>query len=268
MCIIVYSPLGEIVKDIVLDNCWNHHWDGAGIIIRDDNNMIYYLKGLLDIDSLKMNYKDIMSDNPGCEHAIHFRTGTSGTDPYGCTHPFPITDKVDDLMSLYGLIDMGMMHNGILGHGEDNLSDTQVYVRDVLHPLRNELNNPALHKLIENNIDWSKILIMTKEDTYLLGDWILDGDFYYSNRDYKPRHTLSIVKRDGDFYYTNKDYKQDRTLSVIKNGIEFNEDLWECNCLTNFIHPKTHVYCEKCYSWQEDCPDMFIGEGNTWKEDF
>jgi hypothetical protein len=269
MCIIVYSPTGERIKDDVLINCWNNHDDGAGIVIRDYDNAIHYIKGLMDIEMVLEYYEDIMSDNPECEHAVHFRTGTSGKDPVGCTHPFPISNIEDDLMRLYGNdVDSIMMHNGILGHGENNLSDTQVYVRDILYPLRNELDNPALHKLIECNIDWSKILIMTKEDTYLLGDWILDGELYYTNKDYKPRHKLPIVKRNGEFFYTNKDYKQGRTLSVIKNGIEFNEDLWECDCLTNFIHPKSHVYCQKCHSWQDDCPDLFIGEGNAWKEDF
>lgn len=266
MCIIVYSPLGERIKDEILMNCWNNHDDGAGMIIRDDNNGIHYIKGLMDIEMVREYYDNIMSDNPECEHAVHFRTGTSGKDAVGCTHPFPISEKEDDLMRLYGNdVDQVMMHNGILGHGEGNLSDTQVYVRDILYPLRKELDNPALHKLIECNIDWSKILIMTKEDTHLLGDWILDGDFYYTNRDYKPRHRFPIVQRDGEFYYTNNELSQKRSLSIVKNGIKSDENLWECECMINFIHPLSQVFCEKCQTWQED---SYLWGDDAWKRDF
>ena len=34
-----------------------------------------------------------------------------------------------------------------------------------------------------------------------------------------------------------------------------NPDFWDCECLNNFIHPKTHKGCPKCKTEQDEQPD-------------
>lgn len=35
---------------------------------------------------------------------------------------------------------------------------------------------------------------------------------------------------------------------------------WDCNCLDNFIHPKTQKDCPDCAAAQEDQPDARVSE--------
>ena len=187
MCIIVYSPDGDIVKNSILRNCFANHRDGAGIMVRCSSG-IAFMKGLMNLKDLKKTYKEIMEMFPNAEHAIHFRTGTSGKDAFGCTHPFPLSEDRDDLHVLSGIAKRTLMHNGILSHGHEDLSDTQLYVKDILYPMRHILGRQPIQDMIEDHIGgYNKFLIFDKDDTYLLGHWVGDDNFWYSNEDYKPK---------------------------------------------------------------------------------
>jgi hypothetical protein len=210
MCIIAYSPYGEKIKNSILTNCFLAHQDGAGIMFRCSSG-IAFVKGLITVSDLKKRYKEMLAMFPDSEHAIHFRTGTSGIDELGCTHPFPISDCYFELHTLSGIAKRMLMHNGILSHGEDGLSDTQVYVKDILHPMRTILKQKPIQDMIEEHIgDYNKFLIFDKDDSYMLGSWIEDDMFYYTNNDFKRCPRISKWNRKMQYgcnFY--EDYKDD-----------------------------------------------------------
>lgn len=224
MCIIAYSPYGEKIKNNTMANCFLAHQDGAGIMFRCSSG-IAYVKGIMTIPTLKKRYKEMLAMFPGAEHAIHFRTGTSGEDEFGCTHPFPLSDCYFELHMLSGIADRMLMHNGILGHGDNGLSDTQVYVKDILHPMKEILHQQPIQDLIEDHIGaYNKFLIFDKEESYLLGDWIEDDYFYYTNSDYLPRikktswkYYIDVKKQIDDMY--GDDFNEDSYLQRWKDTL-------------------------------------------------
>lgn len=186
MCIIAYSPLGRTIKKSILKRCFKKHKDGAGIMVRDEDGFIAFSKGLMTFNAFYSEYKDMLLQYPDCEYAVHFRTGTSGFMPLGCTHPFPITEDEDELHRLVGYSDQAMMHNGIVGQGDGYLSDTQCYVRDYLYPLQDKLEIPVVREMIGKHIgSYNKFLIMGIKDTHMIGDWVENKGFFYSNDDYE-----------------------------------------------------------------------------------
>jgi len=197
MCIIAYSPMGMKINKSILKRCFRIHRDGAGIMVRDEDGFVAFSKGLMTFSQFYLEYRDILQQYPGCEYAVHFRTGTSGEDDLGCTHPFPITDDEDELLRLVGYSDQAMMHNGIVGKGDGYFSDTQCYVRDYLYPLQNLLEIPSVQEMIGKHIgSYNKFLIMGIKDTHMIGDWIEDKGFYYSNYDFEDIGHLLKWDRD------------------------------------------------------------------------
>lgn len=39
---------------------------------------------------------------------------------------------------------------------------------------------------------------------------------------------------------------------------------WDCNCYSNYIHPKTEPVCDKCGAREEDQPDSILEEVIGW----
>jgi predicted glutamine amidotransferase len=212
MCIIAYSPYGERIKKSILKQCFAYHGDGAGIMVRDEDGWIAYSKGLMSFTAFYSEYREILSQFPECEYALHFRTGTSGLNELGCTHPFPLSNEETELNRLEGFVEYAMMHNGIVGRGEECLSDTQVYVRDYLYPLRDVIDDERVQELIETHIgDYNKFLIMTRKDTHLIGNWIEDNEIWYSNRDFEER----VIVRDWRNYILNNDWDEKKSWEVL-----------------------------------------------------
>lgn len=44
--------------------------------------------------------------------------------------------------------------------------------------------------------------------------------------------------------------------------VDFDERFWECECISDYIHPKTQRYCVSCQTHlDKDCqPDAFAAE--------
>src|SRR4030042_2306425 len=75
---------------------------------------------------------------------VHFRYGTSGGNTPDLTHPFPITQNLKTMRQLSCTVHRALIHNGVLGKGESNASDTMVFIRDVLAPLRTLLQDEGV----------------------------------------------------------------------------------------------------------------------------
>jgi len=189
MCIIIYKPKNtELPSESTLYECFFNNPDGSGIMFNDGKNVIIkkgfmnynlFLTELYNIDA-KYNLfnKDLV---------LHFRIATQGNINKQNCHPFPLSSETKDLIKTSIKTDTGIAHNGIIYFCElkaSKLSDTQIFIKHYLTEL--DYLNPIVQNLIKHATN-SKFAIMTKNQAYLIGDFIIEKDScYYSNNSYLP----------------------------------------------------------------------------------
>jgi len=187
MCVIIAKSAGlRWPSTKTLAQCWAANPDGAGLMLLSGGQVQIH-KGFMDLPSLKAALKKV---RPAQSAVLHFRHATSGSRSAAMTHPFPISADPDDLQSMNWSGDAGVAHNGIFGSGEGSLSDTAVFVRDVLTPLRDRLTHSAVLQLLSMAIDTSSLALLTADidDPLLLGSsWINQRGIWYSNLDWRSR---------------------------------------------------------------------------------
>lgn len=187
MCIGIVKPSKAALPSIdTLENCFDNNPDGAGFMYLD-NGLIHIKKGYMTWKRFKkayskMNFRD--------EDIIvyHFRIATAGKiDEHTC-HPFPVSTSVEKLRATDILTDYAVVHNGII-HIETpkDLSDTQVFIKDILAPLQTSIfHEKHLMSLVQLSTKDSKLALWHIEHSVILtGKWIEDEGIYYSNTSYK-----------------------------------------------------------------------------------
>jgi predicted glutamine amidotransferase len=184
----VIKPKGkEMPSKKILRNCWENNPDGAGMMYVKDGHVVID-KGYMEFSdfwkafrALKLTKNDII--------VFHFRWATAGTIEPGNCHPFPLSDDVSDLKALDVLCPVAVAHNGMIGNGENDLSDTMVFVRDFLADpaVQGNLDSEAILALITRSIGPSRMIFLdVTEKIILLGEgWIKDHGLIYSNDRYK-----------------------------------------------------------------------------------
>ena len=135
MCIILACESNRRPSEDVLQTCWLHNPDGAGIAY-PEGGAVRVEKGLMSYYEFISAYAAMPSDVP-C--LLHFRIGTSGgTDPVtmaALTHPFGVCSDLARVLDPDGA-PLVMTHNGILPYPSDVLhSDTVTYAQTVLAPM-------------------------------------------------------------------------------------------------------------------------------------
>lgn len=197
MCVIVHIPAGEKLNLAVLAQCWSANPQGAGFMFRYNGKIIIH-KGF-------MTYSTLIKALDACkfiedgfvlgEIAIHCRIATSGgVSPQKC-HPFPIKNYQPSIEKSYCITDSALMHNGVIGAGGDDISDTQEYVMNVVyHAFREGMSVEELSKAI--NPGFNKFFIMTPRYNYRLGSWQKEDGVFFSNLNYKV----------GDVWYQTNQY--------------------------------------------------------------
>lgn len=197
MCIIVTKPAGEEFPTWeTLEACWDNNPDGAGYMYNSDDGRVHWVKGFMTWLSFKKALRNLKNRiNQNTTVVMHFRIQTHGGVIPECTHPFPMSDNLDDLKKLEGFTELGLAHNGIInGRATDNgKSDTMDYIQNFLFDvyqvsgLDNMIHNPHVANIIDNTIGYSRFCLINGQGEYsLVGDWIEDNGIYYSNRNYTP----------------------------------------------------------------------------------
>ena len=131
MCVVLIKPVGaRLPTEQSLWNCYSNNSDGVGFAIARDGR-VHVQKGFLKyVDFLDAWQKqDVKKDESA---VVHFRISTSGATNAAMCHPFPLSDKAKLLKAENVRTDVAVAHNGIIGRGEGALSDTALFVRDVL----------------------------------------------------------------------------------------------------------------------------------------
>jgi len=194
VCIAIYVPNGvEPPTKEILKRCFKNNSDGAGFGWYNKKEKTWIVsKGHM---SFKKFWKAFQAKKfkDNTEIMIHFRIGTSGRKSHpDCTHPFPVSENFKDMTLAEYKSDNIVMHNGVIGLGEGNASDTMVAIRDYIEPMYPYMEDNKIVVILKELIETtrSRWLLARKDEVVLLGGWQEEDGISYSNAGYKP-----VVKR-------------------------------------------------------------------------
>lgn len=218
MCIaIVKLPGINFPSKKTLKICWYNNPDGAGILFQQGNKVV--------VDKGHMTFKNFwkafqshkLTKNDFV--ALHFRYATSGGFTPEKTHPFPISAREKELNKTKFKSDFALLHNGVLGEGEKNLSDTQVFIRDIVSNVKPYLNDIKIQKMLENLSVGSRLAIFHNGNYFLTGNWIDENGLLFSKNEYK-RKKKSKLEKQCIAEKCNYDYD---TLYEYSNEVRFDD---------------------------------------------
>ena len=189
MCIIAIKPEGKrMFSKKAIQTMFANNPDGAGFMYYDEEaHAVRYEKGFMTSKELMTRLRCFELTDTTV--VLHFRIGTSGyLNRLNC-HPFPVRQKNSES----GLTDLAVAHNGVLKEYEPSatskINDTQVFINTVLKKLRKgfEKDSDAC-MLIGELIGSNKLAFLNNDgELHLIGDFVRDGDYLYSNYSYLPR---------------------------------------------------------------------------------
>lgn len=190
MCIIIIKKQGvELPKQEWLDNSERTNRDGIGVCYKKaDRSEVVIKKDFVNATTLGVWLKDnIVKED---DLIIHFRFATHGIKDVGNRHPFPISKDKKLLREANLVCRMALTHNGVISQhsGHQKFSDTQKFVLGIMSDdaVKNNLNSPAIRKMIGDYIGSDKLAILDNEGTvYLWGEFIREEGLLFSNSGYK-----------------------------------------------------------------------------------
>ena len=190
MCIIIHREQGSNVPNDVLSSNRTKNPDGFGISWRDDSGLHHRKFGPKDYEPFHELLKKI-DRNPSIEYSAHYRFATEGAPCQELSHPFVYDDPDPEVGQVH------IFHNGIISIRADRgESDTSQFVKAVLSKLPSRWwTSNALTFLVESSIGYSRLLVMTKDETVRLGGsaWKKQGGIWYST-DPKPYSSYKTTK--------------------------------------------------------------------------
>lgn len=211
MCVIAVKPIGvELPTEETLKQMWDANKDGAGFMYNLDGKVIIK-KGFMTFDALKdalnETYRDLTNRAINAQDTAfvyHFRIATHGTVSPQNTHPFPVTNNLGMLKATHIETDLGMAHNGIIHNvdvaAEEDLTDTAVFVRDVVTPFKEFsgmvfLNNKNTVKALGAVAGYSRLAFLDGSGNIVkIGSWSEGADkICYSNLNHVPRKTYTYT---------------------------------------------------------------------------
>lgn len=188
MCIVITKEkYVSMPSNNTLRRCWQSNPQGAGYMYTDPTTrQVIGKKGFMKLDDF---LKEL--SNPKLEKmnvVIHFRIATHGGVNSAATHPFPVSDKTDDLNALEWTARAGVAHNGIIpSYGtQKGLSDTQDFIKNVLSKAGEHVLHPGVLKMTTAMIGSSRLAIMRRDKIVRIGNgWVKFKGCWYSNSGYK-----------------------------------------------------------------------------------
>ena len=211
MCIIAVKPIGEeLMERRILENCFNYNSDGMGFMWNEDGE-VHISKGYMNFEEgyrvLKELDRRINLKERGL--VIHFRIATSGNVDMGACHPFAISNSDKTLRTLELTTDIGVCHNGIISAyippKNSILSDTQLFIKDYLYNIKEEIPNFLTNSNILFAIEkvvGSKLAFLDGEgNVTTVGKFIEEDNYLFSNETYLD--LTDLYKSWNTSYYYN-----------------------------------------------------------------
>lgn len=238
MCVIINKRRGiELLDKDTLRSAFIHNPDGAGIAWTDGTpehpKKIKLRKGFMDFNSLwefLEKLKKIYGNNlKDLSMIIHCRITTHGQTNAENTHPFPLSNDIEDLQAIrLNNLDTVIAHNGVVGSvyipATSTLSDTMVFIKNQLYPIA-ELNNEwyrsermlkALHEIITSKLS----ILNSKGEIFTVGGFHnrYDG-LEYSNLHFENMY-YQYNYRHNDYRFLNDDMDDDLLNLSLSEYIE------------------------------------------------
>ena len=186
MCVICYKPRGiKMPSDKTIETMFLRNPDGAGFMFYRGGS-ICWRKGFFTLHDFMKALRDEWFKTSDMV-AMHFRIATSGGLDERFCHPFPVSPWYADLVATEGHAKAVFMHNGIIGAGTRDMSDTMLYVQKNVNTIRNIKSAPCRRQIAQDTAG-SRTLTFTSDcRAYRTGNWIHDGGLYFSNYSYNNR---------------------------------------------------------------------------------
>lgn len=223
MCVIGYAPPNQKIDEETLETMFYNNPDGAGIMYREaPDKPVEIKKGFMTFEALLKAWKAIPIEY---EKAVHCRIATAGRIGAACCHPFPVRETTRSMKSRSTNTDMAIMHNGIITITDPPMgmkspfSDSMMFAKEILYPIKNALSNPFIQEMLENSINHSRMLIFRQHgDVVMLGNWVKEGKCFFSNSSYKDTwYTYSK-------YSSGYSYKSDKAVTTTATDTKKKED--------------------------------------------
>ena len=208
MCVIVCKNAGVKIPELeTLKNCWNNNSDGAGVSYWDNKKQRAIIeKGFMTWNNFKDYIEKIHNSIDSFNTAIiyHFRITSRGETIAHQCHPYPLSEKENDLKSLSIVSRMAIAHNGTMPITVNKgMNDTQTFIQKYLTNIakldKTFYKNPHAMQLIDS-IAGSKFAFLVDNNIYMLGTFYKHNDIFYSNTSYEHRDLYSY---DYKYYYSN-----------------------------------------------------------------
>ena len=202
MCILAFKPLGSKLptdEALIAMSKANAHWGGFAYWKRGDKKVTIN-KGFMSWADAMINAMKRVGiyDNPkDYEVLIHFRWATMGGKNAWNTHPYVLTDKVSQIRTTCGEVELGVMgHNGMFTappQKEDDkdldFSDTALMVRHIFSQVpQEEIMDEEFKKYVEGKISWNKLVFLFPNGDYSIYNekgWTWDNGVWYSNKTFE-----------------------------------------------------------------------------------
>ena len=202
MCLIINRPQGSNVPNDILAIHRTKNPDGFGISWRDDSGLHFEKYGPKDYEPFHSLLKRI-DGNPNVEYTAHYRFATTGAPCKALSHPFVYDDPDPAVGPVH------VFHNGIIPiEASKGESDTSQFVKSVIQKLPSRWwANSALVFLVESTIGYSRLLVMTKDETIRLDggrSWTKRNGIWYSTepKPYGSKPSQAVTKWSGGKGFT------------------------------------------------------------------
>jgi hypothetical protein len=197
MCIIIVKERGLAIPNRkVLEHCFKRHKDGAGFMWVGKDDKVHIRKGFMTFEAFENGFgKEALTQDDAL--VIHFRTGTSGGIRPETCHPFPLANDESYLLATRVACHFGVAHNGVLGKGSEYLSDSQIFIRDVLADpaVKGNLASSVIRMMIQKIVGSSRIVILTGKGEFIrFGHWIEEGGLFFSNGSFHETNYQSMLR--------------------------------------------------------------------------
>lgn len=232
MCVICVKPTDTLFPSKeTLQNCFINNDDGAGFMYTFQDK-VHIQKGLMTFESF-WNCLEQARQKTGdnVPYVMHFRISTQGHHKE-CTHPFPLSSKMENLKKLKGTCSIGVAHNGVIrltSDGAKDYSDTMKFITDYLYCIvdgdKQWYKNNNKLKLVERLTENNRLAILDANGHIVtIGKgWIKDKDgCMYSNNSYSYKKQIITSYACSPWYQNNYDYDYDFNYSSSKS----NYDSW------------------------------------------
>lgn len=187
MCLIIHreanrrkpNKAARLPYEVMSHNRWANP-DGFGVAWRDKEGLKYEKFGIGHEQYDMFEQLVFELDARGSiEYVAHYRKATQGPPCQALSHPYEYNDPKEGKTLVF--------HNGIINiNAATNESDTEVFVRDILANLPSRWwADDGIRNLVEVSIGWSRLLLMTENETVRLegessNSWRKENGIWYS----------------------------------------------------------------------------------------